>query len=124
VTDAREPRGGTSADRWLLSWAGLIAVVLLLPPGLVPGLGAASESGLDKLGHAVLFLVLGLLALGPVRARFRRPLLVALVAGLLYGAALEVVQGAFGWREAELADVVADGVGTAAGVVAAWWRAS
>jgi VanZ family protein len=106
-----------SADRWLVLWAGLCAILLLAPPSLVPSLGAAGESNLDKLGHLLLFLVLAALAVAPARGRTRHPLTVVVLGGIAYGALLEVLQGALGWRSAELADLAADGVGSLVGVL-------
>jgi hypothetical protein len=113
------------ADRLLLGWAAAVALFLLAPPALVPGLEAAGGSGLDKAGHFVLFLVLALLAVAPARSRTRHPRIVAGVASVLYGAALEALQAATGVRSAEVADLVANGLGTGAGIlVPALWRRS
>jgi VanZ family protein len=125
VPGRRAARAGTSGDRWLLAWAIFTAILLLLPPALVPAFGSANESGLDKAGHVFLFLVLAALAVGPARARTRHPLLAATLGGLVFGAVLELLQGALGWRSAELADLMADGIGSALGVAAAslpWGR--
>ena len=86
---ARAPNG----DRWLLAWAVFTAILLLLPPALVPALGTGNESGLDKAGHVFLFLVLAALAVGPARARTRHPLLAAVLGSLVFGAVLELLQG-------------------------------
>ena len=119
-----ERRGTRTGVRLLLSWAAVIAVSLLLPADLLPmTLPAGGESSLDQVGHVFLFFVLALLAVGPARARSRHPLLVVLFTSIVYGGLLEILQGVLGWRSAELADWVADGVGTAAGVAASlWWR--
>ena len=123
MTEARESRGASSGVRLLVSWAGLMAVFLLAPPEVVPFAGPGDVPGLDKAGHVALFFVLGALAIGPMRARSRRPVIAVLAGSLLYGGLLEVLQGALGWRSAELLDLVADGVGSAAGVAAALlWR--
>ena len=123
MTEARESRRTSGSVRLVLWWAGLIAVSLLAPPELLPFAGRGSVAGLDKAGHVFLFFVLGALAVGPVRARSRRPVLTVLAGSLLYGGLLEMLQGALGWRSAELLDLVADGVGSVAGVaVALWWR--
>lgn len=111
-------RSERRGDRWLLAWAVFTAILLLLPPELLPALGSANDSGLDKAGHVFLFLVLAALAVGPARARTRHPLLAAALGGLAFGAALELLQGALGWRSAELADLLADGIGSAVGVAA------
>lgn len=119
-----EHRAGASrTDDWLLvSWAVVITLLLIAPPSLLPGLDRAGATGLDKVGHFVLFLVLAWLAVEPARARTRHPLLAAVVASVLFGAALEGVQALLGWRSAEVLDVVADGIGSWAGVLPAFWR--
>ena len=123
MTGAREPRGASSSLRFVWAWAGLIAVLLLAPPEVFPFSGRGKVPGLDKIGHIALFFVLGALALRPVRARSRRPVLAVVIGGILYGGLLEVLQGALGWRSAEVLDLVADSVGSVAGVAAArWWR--
>jgi VanZ family protein len=114
----RGARAGTNGDRWLLAWAIFVAILLLLPPALLPALGSANESGLDKAGHVFLFLVLAALAVAPARTRTRHPLLAAALGGLAFGGLLELLQGALGWRSAELADLLADGIGSAVGVAA------
>ena len=119
MTEAREPRGANRSFRFFLSWAGLIAVLLLAPPELVPFAGRGVLPGLDKAGHTALFFVLGLAGVAPVRAHWRRPALAVVVASVVYGGLLEVLQGVLGWRSAELLDLVADGVGSVAGVAAA-----
>jgi VanZ family protein len=121
VTEARE-RGENRGMPLLLSWAGFIAVSLLAPLEAVPFVGPGNVWGLDKAGHVALFFVLGALAIGPMRVRSRRPVLAVLAGSVLYGGLLEVLQGALGWRSAELLDLVANGVGSAAGVAAALLR--
>ena len=120
MTLGERPHG---ADRWFLGWAIGVALVLLAPPALVPGLATATETGLDKAGHFLLFLVLALLAVPPARARTRHPAAAVVVVGVLYGAVLEGLQAATGVRSAELGDLVADGLGSVAGALAmALWR--
>jgi len=122
VTGARESRGASSTF-YALTWAGLIAVLLLAPPEVLPFAGPGNVTGLDKAGHVAIFFVLGALAIRAMRMSGRRPVIVVLAGSLLYGGLLEVLQGVLGWRSAELLDLVADGVGSAAGVTAAlWWR--
>jgi VanZ family protein len=120
----KSPPATNGADlRWLAVWAAAVAFFLLAPPSLLPGFGAASARGLDKVGHFLLFFALAWLALEPARARTPHPLLVAGGASVAYGALLEVLQGLSGWRSAELGDVVADGIGSFSGVIAPWlWR--
>jgi VanZ family protein len=115
--------GARGSLRWALLWAAVIALLLLAPPALMPGLDQAGASGLDKVGHAFLFLVLALLAVGPVRARHAHPILLVIAVCIVYGALIEVVQGLSGLRDAEVLDVVADAVGSCAGtLVPGLWR--
>jgi VanZ family protein len=113
------------ADRLLLGWATVVALSLLAPPTLVPELASAGVSGVDKAAHFLLFLVLALLAVAPARARTRHPLVVAAVASVLYGAALEGLQALTDARSPELGDLLANGLGSCAGVlVPRFWRRS
>jgi VanZ family protein len=116
---------GSTGDRWLLAWTGLTAILLLLPSSYVPDVGQAGEWGLDKVAHVLFFLVLAALAVAPARARVRHPVVTAAVASFVYGAVLELLQAALGWRSAELADLIADGIGSTIGALAAqvWSRA-
>jgi len=112
-------------DALLAAWATAIGILMMLPPSLLPGLERASESGADKTGHFVVFLVLALLAIASARRRTRYPVIVALAACILYGAVLEALQSVMGMRSADLADLAADGLGSWAGVVLqAVWRRS
>jgi VanZ family protein len=122
IAGRRGPRAGAHGDRWLLAWALLTAILLLVPASLVPDLVGASAPGLDKAVHVLLFLVLGALAVGSARGRLRHPVLAATAVGVAYGAVLELLQAVLGWRSAELADVFADAIGSTLGAVAAqWW---
>jgi VanZ family protein len=97
----------------------------LLPSSYVPDFDRASGWDLDKAAHVFFFLVLAALAVAPARARMRHPVVAAAVASCLYGAVLELLQAALGWRSAELADLLADGLGSTFGAAAAllWSRA-
>ena len=91
-------------------------MALLLGPA--PAL-EAQRPGLDKVGH---FGVFGLLlwCLGVLFTRVRRMALA--IAALLIGIATEVIQGMTG-RDAEMLDVLADGLGImVALIVWAAWR--
>ena len=108
------------AERILAGWAALVAIVLLAPAHLLPvAVLDTGRLGLDKPAHFVLFLVTALLASRAARPRLRHPLLLAAVASFLYGALLEGVQGLSGFRDAEVGDLVANGLGSAAGVLVA-----
>jgi hypothetical protein len=108
--------------RLLAAWTALVAVLLLTPTEVIRSVAGFDDVGalgaLDKAGHFVLFLVLAALAVAPARRRTRHPLLLAGIAAFLYGAALEVLQGLSGVRAPELGDLVADGLGSLAGVLA------
>ena len=114
-----------TGDRWLLAWAAITAILLLLPAPYVPDLGSAGDWGLDKAAHVLLFLVLAALAVAPARARLRYPVAAAALLSFAFGGLLELLQGALGWRSAEVADLLADGVGSTLGALASllWNRA-
>ncbi|HVR31048.1 MAG TPA: VanZ family protein [Thermoanaerobaculia bacterium] len=107
------------ADRVLAGWAALVAVLLLAPPQLLPAavLDRGGRFPLDQAGHFLLFLVVAYLAARAARARTRHPLLWAAAASFLYGAVLEAIQGLLGYRDAEVGDLVANGLGSLAGVL-------
>ena len=85
---------------------------------LAPAPEALQAPGGDKLHHLLAFLLLGLLArLGWPRHHYVRAWLPGL---LVYGAAIELVQGYLPWRSAELADLAADGAGLLL-VSPLWW---
>jgi VanZ family protein len=92
-----------------LAFAVALATVLvasLLPPASLPPV----HSGWDKADHALAWLALGLLGMHAWPGRATR-----VMAGLLaYGGAIELLQGLSAWRQAEWADLVADGIGLAA----------
>ncbi len=88
--------------------AALVAVLVaaLLPTAALPPV----HSGWDKADHALAWLALGLL--GMIGWPGRAP---AVLAGLLvYGGAIELLQGFTGWRHAEWADLLADALGLVA----------
>ena len=89
---------------------GLMAVAWtsLLPPDDLPSTFGLS----DKVLHLVGYATLGVLA---ALSRLRWP--VALVVVIGWGLALEMIQGALGYRSFEWLDVVADGLGALAGVL-------
>lgn len=103
--------------RALPAWRAAFAVALvavawtsLLPPEDLP-----SALGLsDKLLHLIGYAVLGALA---VVSGLRWPLAIAAVVG--FGLALEVAQGALGYRSFEWTDLLADAAGAALGAAAA-----
>lgn len=95
-----------------LGWAGLIAVLLLLPPG--PGSsGWFDFAGADKLLHAGSFLLLALLL-----ERATRSTPAALALASLYGAVTELLQLGAPGRSADLFDWLADTGGAALALAA------
>ncbi len=99
------------AYRWRIGGVALALVVLLgavVPTGTGQGWPHA-----DKLGHVVAFMALTLWFAGAYEPRHYGR--VALVL-LLFGAAIEGVQGTLGYRTAELADWFADAFGIAVGI--------
>ena len=107
-----------------------VSLLLLAPiPAGLAELGSNRAFGLgwDKLLHITLFAALawawGVGIEGSIASRGRA---LALLAALVtWGGVVELLQGWSGWRSAELADLVADGAGAAAGLaLAARRRAS
>lgn len=98
--------------RRVLFWCALIGtgVLSLLPVTTLPPI---TFSVWDKAQHAIAFFVLGGLARAAYAVRSR----VIVAAMLLYGAAIELAQGATGFRYADWRDWVADAVGVAVGVL-------
>jgi VanZ family protein len=96
---------------WLISTlalAVLIGVLTLMPTAQLP----RSESHVDKLAHLVAFLVLVL----PTAVLRPRAILWVGTLAVVYGAAIEVIQPYAG-RSAELADLLADGIGVGLGAI-------
>lgn len=109
----------------LTVWTVLVVVLLLLPGGLLSGselAGVAKVAGIpnvDKLVHAFLFGVLAWLASGSFRRLgARRPVMLALLAAVLLGGMLELIQPMVD-RSGELEDALADGGGAL--LAAALW---
>jgi VanZ family protein len=74
------------------------------------------SGGLDKVSHFGAYAILGfLLAHGATRVKL--PLLVAVLAGWVYGVLDELHQSTVPGRSAEVLDWVADALGTVAGVL-------
>jgi len=102
--------------RWAARIVLLVAVLVIADLALQPGLDLPGPMlGSDKLEHAMAFLVLTILA------RIGCPGIPAWIAALVlmaYGFGIEAAQGAQdAGRTASLADLAADGVGVAAGLV-------
>jgi len=111
--------GGGVRLRWHLRWltAGWVMLVLVVMLSLAPGLDRRTPvAHLDKLEHALAYLVLMAWFGGLSRASLHRWIALALLA---LGLAIEALQGASGWRSAEPLDLAAGAVGIALG----WWLA-
>jgi len=108
-----------------MAWALFILVLTLMPAQVVPGGGLLGRYHLDKVAHAVLFgvfLVLLVRALGWGTGRAKggpRPLMVAALLAIGYGALTEVLQELTGaGRRGDVWDLVADAAGV---IIAAAW---
>ncbi|MGO3741810.1 VanZ family protein [Kerstersia sp.] len=88
----------------------LITYLTLAAPGSLPRV-----AGGDKLHHALAFAAL----VFPVVLARPRWALRAFIAAIAYGGLIELIQPSFG-RSGEWADLLADTIGAAAGVVLAW----
>jgi VanZ family protein len=102
---------------WRVLLALLTCVVAYL--ALTPGPPIDVQTGWDKMNHMLAFSALAVCAcFSGLRPRWR--LLLAMVALLAFGGAIEVIQPEVG-RNAEWADLLADAVGIIAGTSAALW---
>jgi VanZ family protein len=103
--------------RWVGAWgpaAGWAAFLFFMSSRET--IGVDLSSGLDKVAHFGAYLVLGfLLAYGG--SRFSLIAWVAVAIGVLYGASDEIHQSFVPGRSSEVADWVADALGTVAGVL-------
>lgn len=96
---------------WLVSTltiAGAIAVATLKPTVALP----YTQIGADKIAHMAAFMILVL----PTAALWPRVSALVGVLAVTYGAAIEIIQP-FTGRHAEVADLVADGIGVALGII-------
>ncbi len=105
---------------WIVTalWGGLILALTSIPGSDVPTFELPAA---DKLGHAALYAVLGLLIMRAMRAQARRvwPAVVALAGVAVFGAVDEWHQRLVPGRSTELADWLADMVGGAIGIACA-----
>ena len=90
----------------------VIGLLVVAWQSLVPGEEALVQTTYDKVGHALVYAVLGALA---VFAMSRPRFLPAWVGVVVFGFALEIAQGVSGYRTFEVADLIADATGAAAG---------
>ncbi|WP_457445292.1 VanZ family protein [Roseateles sp. P5_E4] len=105
-------------------WRALLAVLLIVITclALSPAPPKTITTGWDKSNHALAFAALafsGVWAMWPVSQRPRQWiwLVIALIG---YGIGIEIAQSFLPPREADWHDVVADSVGIALGLLAAW----
>lgn len=110
----------TAPERRVL-WRALLALLLAVITWLAlsPAPPKSVDLGWDKANHSLAF---ASLAFSAVWALWQRPrqwiwLVLALLA---YGIGIEIAQSFLPPREADWHDVVADGVGIALGLLAAW----
>jgi len=109
-----------------LLWAILICLLLTLDSAPVPTLagrwfpGAVLPYGIDKAGHAALFLVQAFLCTRAAEPRLglRRALLLAVTFCVALGAVTELRQRTLPHRDADPADLAADAVGALAAAAA------
>lgn len=110
--------------RWQPAWRAVLLLLMCVAAwfAFIPAPPTAQPSGLDKVRHLLAFAVLGLAASFTANPGLRRTVQIA--AGLLlYGGFIELVQTQLPTRSADWADIVADGLGVAAGLaLAAWLR--
>ena len=110
----------TAPERRVL-WRALLALLLVVITylALIPAPPKAITTGWDKSNHALAF---ASLAFSSVWAVWQQPRqwgwLVAALVG--YGIGIEIAQSFLPPREADWHDVVADSVGIALGLIAAW----
>lgn len=113
---AHAPRPAWRAAALVAAWAAAaaIGVVSLLPPRGTPGVEIAELGEFRAwVGHALAYAVLGACAVASQRVPRPGVTFAAVVA---YGCVLEVVQGATGLRSMQWGDVLANALGTAAGI--------
>ncbi len=104
----------TPTLRWHATWraAGWALLVVVVAVSLLPLRQRAGLAGLDKLEHFIGYALL-MFWFAALHAPARRPWIA--LAFIVLGAALELAQGATGWRRAESLDLLADALGVASG---------
>lgn len=102
---------------WRALLALLLAVITWLALSTAPP--QTADTGWDKANHALAFTAL---AFSAVWALWQRPRQwpVLFIVLLAYGGAIEIAQSFVPSREAEWADLLADGVGIVLGLLVAW----
>lgn len=106
---SRRPAGERVLRIGFCAALAVVLVASLLPPTSLPPV----HTGWDKADHALTWLALGLLGMQAWPQRKLRVL-----AGLVvFGGAVELLQGLTGWRQPEGADLLADVLGLVGAVV-------
>jgi VanZ family protein len=98
--------------RWLWLGLGMASLLIILALALAPLSGNLPVLGGDKVAHFLAFLFLTVWFLGLCHPALTLRILLAL---LLYGVLIEVLQGFTPFRAVEAADVVSDMAGIGAG---------
>jgi hypothetical protein len=104
--------GAAGLPVWRALFAGALVGIMIL--ALRPSHGAPSFGHVDKLQHAAAFIVLWLIA---QRAGLRQSPWLLATGLLVFGIAIELAQSFTPDRHPSIGDIVADGMGIAAG----WW---
>lgn len=106
--------------RWQPAWRAVLLVLMCVAAwfAFIPATPTPQPTGLDKVEHLLAFASLGMTAAFTASPGLRRTAQSA--AGLLlYGGFIELVQTQLPTRSADWADMLADGVGIAAGLALA-----
>jgi len=103
------------------AWRALLGLLLIAITwlALVPHPPKFATTGWDKSNHALAFASLAFTCVWALWPRPRQWWLLAL-AVLAYGGAIEITQSYLPPREGDWFDLLADGVGIALGLIAAW----
>ncbi len=107
------------STQFYFGWIIFIALLTLLPGGLIPSISWNFVS-IDKTVHVILFGGMVFIGLtGSYYGNFnlfgKWPILLGIMAALLYGYMLELIQSYVPQRSYDLADLAADCVGTIVG---------
>jgi len=106
--------------RWRPTWLALLAVLMCITSwfAFIPATVSAPPMGIDKVEHFLAFAALGVAAAFATHPGLRHAAQAA-VALMLYGGFIELVQTQLPTRHGDWADMLADGVGVAAGLTLA-----
>jgi VanZ family protein len=109
-----------SPERRLL-WRALLALLIVVITWLAlsPAPPQTVNTGWDKANHVLAFAALAFVGVWALSRRPRQWLMLVL-ALLAYGGFIEIAQSFTPTRQADWQDVLADGIGIALGLVAAW----